>query len=592
MTSPAVQTASPGDDERQPPPFDPMIVEALLTQLDKTVRAVQQYPQNNPVYIKAVDAMRAAFAPVWAETDSLALQVADTSFLFSGVPVHVQEEKANDSLPWTLYKDGVRELTLTPGFEAGELDEFLAIIPRVRKALPLDDDLLTILWEQEFEHLSYRYVELAQEGAPIDPGATPGMWPATAGEITEEPAEAINAAREAAAEQEGGVPGGTGAAEVARPAGVVSMDDFDSALYFLEEHEVRYLKTELAAEYATDLRRVVLDALLDIFEMQTAPLVRSEVVAHLDSLTLHLLAGAQFANVAYLIREANTMLERARDVTPETRARVAGLADRLSEPNALSQLLQAMDDADVLPPKDDLEQLFTQLRPGALGTVFAWLGQSQNARLRPLLEAAADRLAASNTGEVVRLIASTQGAAALEAIRRAGALRTPAAVGALGKVLNEPDRELRVAAVGALVEIGTAGAMQALEKAIDDSERDVRLAAIKALTQKAHRAALPRVTTAVKSKEMRDADRTERLALFELFGTLCGDGGVAYLDELLNPKSGLFARKEDPEIRACAAVALGRIGTAKAQAALQKSAGEKDVVVRNAVARALRGGGA
>jgi HEAT repeat protein len=165
-------------------------------------------------------------------------------------------------------------------------------------------------------------------------------------------------------------------------------------------------------------------------------------------------------------------------------------------------------------------------------------------------------------------------------------------VGALGKILNEPFRELRVAAVSALVEIGTAGAMQALERAIDDVERDVRIAAIKALTVRAHKPALPRITQTVKSKEIRDADRTERVAMFELFGVLCGDGGVPYLDEVLNGKSGMFARKEEPELRACAAVALGKVNTQRARDALQKAAGEKDVVVRNAVSRALRGGAA
>jgi HEAT repeat protein len=118
----------------------------------------------------------------------------------------------------------------------------------------------------------------------------------------------------------------------------------------------------------------------------------------------------------------------------------------------------------------------------------------------------------------------------------------------------------------------------------------VRIATIKALTARAHKPALGRVTTAIKSREIRDADRTERIAMFELYGTLCGDGGVPYLDELLNGKSGMFSRKEDPEIRASAAVALGKINTAKAKDALNRSAGEKDVVVRNAVSRALRGG--
>jgi hypothetical protein len=592
VSTPIAPAPSDAQDEGTRPPFDPAVVDGVLRQLDKTLRAHQLYEGKitNPTYAKALELARSAFAPLWAETDSISLTVSDSHFDWCGVAVHVQEEKSSDSLPWTLYKDGVRELTLLKGFEAEELSRFIDLIPKARRATDQDDDLLTMLWEQEFDYLSYRHIELSEDGAPIDAAAEPGKWPVAAGRVVEDPVTAIEEAQREQAKQAAG-PGGGGAAETPKPAGVVSMDDFDSALYFLEEHEVRYLKSELDLEYQTDLRRLVLDALLDVFELQVDPLVRKEVVGHIDSLTLHLLAGRQFSNVAYLLRETGAMLERAREVQPETRDRIKGLADRLSEPAALSQLLQAMDESDALPPKTDLEELFLQLKPTALGTVFAWLGQSQNAKLRPLLEAAADRLAASHTGEVVRLIAHGEGHVAMEAVRRAGALRTPAAVGALGKVLNEPLRDLRIAAVTALVDIGTAGAMQALERAIDDTDRDVRIAAIKALTARAHKPSLPRVTQVVKSREIRDADRTERLALFELFGLLCGDGGVAYLDEILNPKGGLFARKEDPEFRACAAVALGRVGTARAQEALQKAAGEKEVVIRTAVARALRGGG-
>jgi hypothetical protein len=56
----------------------------------------------------------------------------------------------------------------------------------------------------------------------------------------------------------------------------------------------------------------------------------------------------------------------------------------------------------------------------------------------------------------------------------------------------------------------------------------------------------------------------------------------------------MFGKREDPELRACAAIALGRIGSKKAQECLQRASGggEKDVVVRNAVNRALRAGAA
>jgi HEAT repeat protein len=79
------------------------------------------------------------------------------------------------------------------------------------------------------------------------------------------------------------------------------------------------------------------------------------------------------------------------------------------------------------------------------------------------------------------------------------------------------------------------------------------------------------------------------MALFEAFGGLCGDQGVAELDGILNAR-GFLGAKETPEMRACAARALGLVGSRTAMAALQKSADTKDVVVRSAVARAMRGG--
>jgi HEAT repeat protein len=92
----------------------------------------------------------------------------------------------------------------------------------------------------------------------------------------------------------------------------------------------------------------------------------------------------------------------------------------------------------------------------------------------------------------------------------------------------------------------------------------------------------------VKGRAIREADLSEKMAVFEAYGSMCGEGGVAALDAMLNGKS-LFGRREEGELRACAAVALGRIGGPAAQASLRQAATEKDVVVRNAVTKALRG---
>ena len=569
--------------EREEPPFAPALLEELLRQLDKTVRARQLYMANNPSYKAAVDRLRATFVPVWKEADSFTLHVTDTAFKFAGVVVHQQAEKASDSLPWLFYKDGLREVTLSKGFEGTELDSLIEIIPRVRRAAADEDDLITILWEHEFTCLSYTHVDVMHDGAvAVGPAETPGRYPAEAG-ATEDPSAASAQARaEAQANPE---------SLVERP-GVVKLEDFDTTLYFLDESEIEYIKTEVAREYQSDLRHGVVDALFDIFELQVDGNVRGEVLNLLEQMVLHLLSGGRFQTVAHLLRESVVVLERARAVDPAHRDRMKALPRRLSDPATLSQILQQLEEAATPPAPEDLAALFGELEGTALGTIFEWLGKTQNATVRPILETAAARLASANTAELVRLIGLAQGAVSLEAARRAGALKAAAAVSPLAKLLGDPNRDLRVAAVGALVEIGSAGAMQMLERAIGDSDRDIRVTAVRALGARGQRSALPKLEAIVKGRDVRTADLSERMAFFEAYGALCGDSGVPFLDGLLNGKSSLLGRREDPQLRACAAMALGRIKTASAQQSLQKAMAEKEAVVRSAVNRALKGGSA
>ncbi|MEX2177437.1 MAG: HEAT repeat domain-containing protein [Gemmatimonadaceae bacterium] len=562
-TPPAVGTGGPAEEQELP--FPPAPIEEMLRLFVKAGRAHQLYLPNNPVYKGAIDAVRAAFAPIWRETDEFAVTFTENEIRWHGRPVLTEPSKAADSLPWTFFKDGVREVTFTLGFEQDELVRLFDILQRVRKALPDEDDLLTLLWQADFTNLRYRYVDLgAEPSASLDEGAgsVAGTSPDGVRAAAQEPAAESNA--------------------------VVNMQDFDATLYFLDEKELDYLKEEIEREYQGDLRQNVTAMLFDIYEAQSVPAVRDEVSEIIEQLMLQFLAGGELRTVASLLAESQVVVRRAVDITPEQIERMGRLPERLSAPEPLGQLLQALDEAADLPPQNELTELFEQLRPAALGTIFARLSRLQNENIRGLVAQAAERLASANTGELIALIGSTDRTVAGEAVRRAGAMRAAAAVAPMARVLVDGDVELRQLAVHALTTIGSAGALQALERCIEDDDREVRVAAVRTLGGKAYKGVAQRVEAVVKGRALRGADLTERMAFFEAHGALCGDGGVPHLDGILNSK-GMFGKREDPELRACAAIALGRVGTQSARASLQRATAEKDVVVRNAVNRALRG---
>jgi HEAT repeat protein len=141
--------------------------------------------------------------------------------------------------------------------------------------------------------------------------------------------------------------------------------------------------------------------------------------------------------------------------------------------------------------------------------------------------------------------------------------------------------------VDALTSIASPTALRLLEGAVEDPERDVRIAAVRYLSSRGHRGAFQRIEAAVTGGKLRHVDLTEKIAFFEAFGALAGGFGVGQLERILLPR-GLLSRREDPGTRACAAMALGKIRTPEARAVLERAVQDREALVRNAVSRALR----
>src|SRR5688500_20235173 len=105
------------------------------------------------MHARAMNSVRESFKALWEHASSLELQITDSTFAWLGLTVIEEPGRTSDSLPWLFYKDGMRELTMLPGFEDEELAMLLEIVQRTRLASADDDDMLTRLWEREFGFL-------------------------------------------------------------------------------------------------------------------------------------------------------------------------------------------------------------------------------------------------------------------------------------------------------------------------------------------------------------------------------------------------------------------------------------------------------
>lgn len=548
------------------------VIAELIRTLVKALKAFQMYLPNNPMHQRARDNVARAFVPVWEALPELTLQVVETEFVWEGATVYSVATKS-DSLAWTLFKDGMRALTFDPGAEKEEVGRFLDVVRRVR-GLPADadDDLNTLLWEEDFQLIRYRFTDFLADALESQLPDAEGLAPPV--EVNE---PATTEVRQEQVKDE----------VAPRDSAIVDIEDFDSTLYFLDESEIQHIAGLLEREYGGDHREQTLNIALDMLELQDDDEVQVEVIGILESLLPNLLNAAEFRAVAMILRELRVIGERRKTMTPEQRERLDRFRAMMSQPAVLAQLLQAVDEATAAPSGADLGELFRELRPEALETILIWMPRITSPTMQDLLVASAERLAESYPGEVVRLLQQADSVALPGTVDLAGRMKLQGAVPGLGETLKHPEVDIRVSTAKALAAIGSAGALSQLEKALDDQEREVRLHAVRALGARGYRSVLERVEAAVRRRGMKGADLSERIAYFEAYALIAGPSCVPVLRDMLLPR-GFLRRNESAQTRACAAMALARLDAPEAREVLQLVKNDKELLVRNAANRGLR----
>jgi hypothetical protein len=368
---------------------------------------------------------------------------------------------------------------------------------------------------------------------------------------------------------------------------VVDLEDFDSTLYFLDESEIHLVAQQVGEEYGRDIRASALSVLYDLFELEGDPATRSEIIGIVEHLFPNLLNARDFRTAASVLRESRLLGTRAQGLLAEERARLDGFVAKLSEPAIVSQVLQSLDEAPALAGEAEVAEVLRELRASALEPVLSWIPQLASPALRTVLEGVADRLAGSNPDEVLRILRSRDSDALASVVALCGRLSLHQVVPGLADTVTHQDPAVRLASVHTLGQLGTPAALALIDKAIEDDDRGVRLAAVRVVGGRGYKGALKRVEAVVLGKGLKEMDLTEKMAFFEAYGAVAGAGGLKALSGMLLPR-GMLKLKESSETRACAAMAIGKIRTPEAREILTRMTEEKDLVVRNAVNRALR----
>ncbi|MEF9437939.1 MAG: hypothetical protein L0922_04030, partial [Candidatus Mariimomonas ferrooxydans] len=133
---------------------DVRLAKDIVEGIRKGKKLLKMYPQNNPIYIKTFEGIYSKFESFFELYNEIPLQIHQNEISFNNEQIYYSQEKENN-LALFFFKDGIREITFLKGFTREECEDFIKILNTDFENIALDDDIVTLLWEQDFEYIKY-----------------------------------------------------------------------------------------------------------------------------------------------------------------------------------------------------------------------------------------------------------------------------------------------------------------------------------------------------------------------------------------------------------------------------------------------------
>jgi hypothetical protein len=130
----------------------------LVQVLVKTLKSLLLYPRNNPIPKEFKKKLHQSFRDFLDSNEELRLEVKHSQLIYRERAVYEDQDR-EEGMAYALHKDGIRELVFIKGLEQEELGQFLETIELCLKSADLEDDLVTLLWEKDLDHIKYLVVD-------------------------------------------------------------------------------------------------------------------------------------------------------------------------------------------------------------------------------------------------------------------------------------------------------------------------------------------------------------------------------------------------------------------------------------------------
>ncbi len=531
----------------------------ILQSLIKAKKNIRMYPENNPIYVKTLDDVFARFTNYLDYRDDFKLQIKQNSISHEAEELYASMEK-EDNLALFFFKDGLRELTFKKGLTRDELEEFLKIIAREFDREEIDDDIVTLLWERDFENIQY----VVDEAFLVD--VDEEDYETKAEQQLQEQATDVNDLMRAYSD------------------GFKGEDSQQMSVVPLSEKDLHLLVSELEKDASSKVEKLV----SILFEL----IYLSEKQGDVDETFQFIRDAIQFCMRHGDITLITQIMRRARDIMEEPSLKESGknyfrvLSQYLGKQEIAGYL------ADILDSSTDIdenvyEEFIGYLDRNAIQPLIHYLGELKTVRARKHVIDALIILGRKDIESIAKGLDDQRWYLVRNVIYILRKIADKRATEYLLRTVRHSDIRVRKEGIKALGELGGRDVVQTLRECLDDADPEIRIMAAKAFGTIGTDVSKKIILEKISIKTFKDKDFEEKKAFYEVLARWKDQTVFDFLISTLKKKV-LFGRSKNDENRACAAFCLSLQGRKDALPELESLRESGSEILRDFVHAAIR----
>ena len=567
---PAVGEVTAGDPTA-PNPAAIKAAGAIVTQLARTLKNCRLYDANNPTVVRFREELASALRRVLDEFGALKLDFTSDDVFYHEASLYPARSR-DDNLALAFYRDGIRSLTIEPGFDSRELDLVLAAVLKVTGQDAGDDDLVTLLWEAELAHLELDYVpgEGDVGAGPQENNAEVGLIPWPKNSDQEEPAPAA----------ETGVtnPQGSRSDDWTTGDASIEIEAGFEELEALAPTEVLRFRREYEAEH--EVPNVTVSIAIASAYLGSNPNRddQAEMARFLPRVMRIAVANGMWLEAREALRLLKTCDEESRTLQ--------AFAQELLQPISTTSAIDHLDHQEQQPVADFIG-FAAELGDPGVDWLNLVLAESQNRRNRRLFAEAIAHLCRDNPERLAPWISDPRWFVVRNVVHILGWIGGNAIIPMLQGAIRHSDPRVRQEVVAALGQVDPRMARPLLLRMLDGADTRMLSAVLHQLSANRDPGVARLLLSYLQAETFEERPYDERRAIYSALSAIGGDEIVADLEAEVH-RGNWFSRNQEVHRQAVARV-IARIGTPLARKVLERGMQSKRAPVRKACEDALSG---